>query len=251
MGAKEIGVRLAMVRGRMGREEFARLVGVSVSTLARYERGVRSPDADFVALLRERFGVDPGWFITGQGERPQIPGPRDVHGVAAALWGTAETHFAQRPEPDLVVPAWTNPDPTQFDFVPMVEPHLSPHGDAFVLSEGTGDYYAFRKDWLRRMVVDVRRVVLMAVKGPGMAPTILDGDVVMIDGGRTRIHDGCIYALGIEGTITIKRVETLPGRIRIIQENRSAFPPYEADPASVRVLGRVTWYARTLVSAGM
>jgi phage repressor protein C with HTH and peptisase S24 domain len=149
------------------------------------------------------------------------------------------------------LPRWKEPDPSQFDFVPMVEAHISATGENFLMAGNARDYYAFRKEWLRKMVSDIGQVVLMAVRGPSMIPTIVEGDVVMIDEGRRRIHNGCIYALGIEETITIKRLEILPNRrARVVSDNRAEYPPYETALESIRILGQVIWYARTLTNEG-
>jgi phage repressor protein C with HTH and peptisase S24 domain len=130
----------------------------------------------------------------------------------------------------------------------MAEAHLSGGGGAFVLSEKFKEYYAFRKEWLRRIATSVKRVVLMPIRGTSMQPTIMDGDVVMLDTGRTRIFDGQIYALSQADTIMIKRLENLVGgRVRIISENRTEFPPYEAEARDIRIIGQIIWFARELV----
>jgi len=248
MGAYEIGQRFVQVRGRMKREAFAPLLGISSSTLARYERGERSPDADLVATLQEKFGVDPCWFITGEGKGPDttgMPAGSRTRSDAGRIPLEADVVGGA---PDMAIPQWANPDPNLFDFIPMAEAHLSAGGGAFVLSEAFGDYYAFRKDWLRRIATSPKNTVLMPVRGASMWPTIQEGDVVMLDTGRCRIYDGCIYALGQDDTISVKRLERLPGgRIRVISDNRTEFPAHEADLRAIRILGQVIWYARELV----
>jgi len=69
MEFKTVGERLREIRGDMSREEFVPYVGVSKSTLARYERGSRSPDAEFIGLLLENFGINPVWFIYGTDQK--------------------------------------------------------------------------------------------------------------------------------------------------------------------------------------
>lgn len=65
--------RLREVRRRLGdrdRDTFAKQLGVPPSTLANYERGERVPDADFLALYREKLHVDLDWLLFGKGAPP-------------------------------------------------------------------------------------------------------------------------------------------------------------------------------------
>ncbi|ANH06755.1 hypothetical protein shn_13855 [Shinella sp. HZN7] len=41
---------------------------MSKNTLAYYERGERTPDANVLASYRDRFGVNMNWLITGEGD---------------------------------------------------------------------------------------------------------------------------------------------------------------------------------------
>ena len=88
----------------------------------------------------------------------------------------------------------------------------------------------------------------MIVQGESMSPTVMDGDLVMLDVGRRLVHGGGIYAIGLGDAISIKRLELLVGgRVRVISDNRKEYPPYEVDQAELRILGRIIWYARELI----
>ena len=103
--------------------------------------------------------------------------------------------------------------------------------------------FAFRKSWLKRKASSSKNVALMPVRGDSMEPIIIDGDVVMIDKGRRRVHDGYIYALGIGETVSIKRLYILPnGRCRVRSDNPE-FESYEVDLKEIRILGQVIWRA--------
>jgi len=81
-----------------------------------------------------------------------------------------------------------------------------------------------------------------------MDPTICTGDVALIDLNRAHIHSGQIYALRIDDTIMIKRLEPLVGgMIRVISDNRAEYPPYDVPRRDLCVIGQVIWYARELV----
>lgn len=135
-----------------------------------------------------------------------------------------------------------------FDLVPMAEAKLNAGGGHVVISERYAELYAFRKDWLRSVASSVSKIVLMTVEGESMTPTISDGDTVMVDMGRTRIKSGGIFAIGIDATIIIKRLEYLVnGKIRIISDNRQEYAPYDADTREIRIIGEVIWCAKQFI----
>lgn len=69
-------------------------MGVGRSTVLRYESGERSPDADYLADLSEKFGVGLDWLVTGAGPmrpsdlpplRPTTLDPGVLHEAIAIL----------------------------------------------------------------------------------------------------------------------------------------------------------------------
>ncbi len=53
----------------MSQERFAQLMGVSLPTVQRYERGENRVDAAFLQTLCEKFpAINPAWLLTGAGE---------------------------------------------------------------------------------------------------------------------------------------------------------------------------------------
>lgn len=65
-----IGNRIARVRGARGVGEFADALGVNRKTVTRWEAGDALPDGASLITLKEKFGADPGWVLTGEGEAP-------------------------------------------------------------------------------------------------------------------------------------------------------------------------------------
>lgn len=135
-----------------------------------------------------------------------------------------------------------------FELVPVAKAHLNAGGGSVVLSEGVRDYYAFKRAWLRKVTADPHKAILMSVMGDSMEPLIYDGDTVMIDMGRQRLYSGHIYAIGVQDTIMIKRLELLTDNcVRVISDNKATYSPYEINMPELRILGQVIWYARQLV----
>jgi transcriptional regulator with XRE-family HTH domain len=90
-----LGARLRTVRGNLSQQEFGERLATSAQTIGRYEREERSPDAAFLRALMDRFGIDPRWLVTGDGEMalseppsPIVATPRATAGVA--VMGLAE-----------------------------------------------------------------------------------------------------------------------------------------------------------------
>jgi phage repressor protein C with HTH and peptisase S24 domain len=231
MGFSEVWER---VRAATGIDTFVGLaaeVGVLQSAVSKMKAKDEFPPKWIFAIARKH-GLAADWLAEGLGPRRRPPGS------PASGSGTD-------------VPAGQGPDPSAFDFVPMAETHLSAGTGAFVLSESISDYYAFRTEWLRRVVTSSNHAVLMPVAGDSMEPEIRNGDVVMLDITQCRLHEGNIYALRLGDTIAIKRLSLRPGnRILVISDNKDEYPPYEADLSDIQILGKVVWIARTLNKGG-
>jgi phage repressor protein C with HTH and peptisase S24 domain len=104
---------------------------------------------------------------------------------------------------------------------------------------------AFRKEWVKRKG-NPKNMVLIKVDGDSMEPTLLSGDVVLIDRNRDYIDpQGGIYALALDDIIMIKRVQVLADRIRIISDNPK-YDAFEVPPDKAKVNGKVIWFAREL-----
>lgn len=237
------GERLVHAREKSGitQRELAKRVGVTPSTYQRWEYG-SVPTGKNLYDLAEVLGCSTDWLL-GRGQEYRIE-PSDPMYVRS----DPEAPYTVARAVDLVAPPVPGVDPQAFDLVPMATARLSAGGGAVVMDEDARDYYAFRKEWLRRVITGRAAAVLMSVVGDSMAPTISGGDVVMIDLGRKEVYDGFIYAIGQGDLIYIKRLQGLPGtRIRIISDNERESPPYEADAREIRILGQVIWHARELV----
>ncbi len=105
--------------------------------------------------------------------------------------------------------------------------------------------YPFRREWLRRKG-NPANMVLMDVVGNSMEPEIRDGDTVLIDQSRADVLAGGIYAVGVEDTVMVKRIEKLPGQLVLRSDNPDYAPVLLAGDQlqSVRVIGRVLWISR-------
>jgi phage repressor protein C with HTH and peptisase S24 domain len=129
-------------------------------------------------------------------------------------------------------------------WVPWVEARLSAGGGSFETGSDVRKALPFSQAQVRGLGA-ARALVVMEVSGDSMEPGIRPGDTVMIDRTQTAVVAGGIYAVGVDDTIMVKRLEKRPGRLALISDNRA----YEtvlidSGAANVRILGRVVWLQR-------
>jgi phage repressor protein C with HTH and peptisase S24 domain len=106
---------------------------------------------------------------------------------------------------------------------------------------------AFRRDWVAKKGAP-EKMSLIKVEGDSMEPTLLSGDLVLVDHNKDFISpQGGIYAISIDHEIMIKRVQPLPAvnKIKIISDN-GKYEPHEVDTDQVKVNGKVIWFAREI-----
>jgi phage repressor protein C with HTH and peptisase S24 domain len=216
-----IGKRIKDLRGKVARHDFAALLGVSRSTVQRYEIDEDVPDTAFVKAICERYKVSADWLIFGK-----------------ELEKRADKQHSQS-------------SPLDYDYIPMVEAKLSAGGGAFVESEAVRGYYAFRKDWLSQVTTSVKGLVLMRVTGNSMYPTLHGNDRVLIDTNRLEVKEGQIYALRLDHTILVKRLAYRPeSKILVISDNKQEFTAYEVAMKDLHILGEVIFFSRVLIPEG-
>ena len=80
-----------------------------------------------------------------------------------------------------------------------------------------------------------------------MAPTLHDGDTVLVDLSRTAPTPPGIFVLHDGMGLVAKRLEHVPmsdpPRVRIISDN-PLYSPYEGVAGEINIIGRIRWFAR-------
>lgn len=106
---------------------------------------------------------------------------------------------------------------------------------------------AFSPDLLRALGVSPEMASIIRVEGDSMAPTLNDGDDILVDGGdaAARLRDG-IYVLRMDDVLMVKRVSRAPGpgRISVISDNPQYRSWDDLPMTAVRLVGRVVWTGR-------
>ncbi|CCO23779.1 LexA family transcriptional regulator [Maridesulfovibrio hydrothermalis] len=133
----------------------------------------------------------------------------------------------------------------EFSRIPKVAARLSAGGGSFETGGEVEGYFAFRTDWISSKG-NPSDMVLMEVYGNSMEPELKEGDIVLLDQSKHNILAGGIYAIGVEDTVMVKRVEKRPGQVVLHSDNTDYSPIFLGgdELENVRVLGRVVWVSR-------
>lgn len=223
--------RAAKAAGLTSQAELAALLGVHRSAVTQAKRKDGVPKAWVLAVSR-RTGADPDWLEFGRAR----PG---AAGVGRGALAGNRTRSAG--------PVGADETQAVFAAVPKVRTRLSAGGGSFETGGEVEQFYPFRQDWLRAKGQPAQ-MVLMDVVGNSMEPEIRHGDMVLIDQGQIAVVAHGVYAVGLEDTVLVKRVEKRPGQLVLLSDNRDYAPIVLAgdELEALRVIGRVLWVGREL-----
>lgn len=217
-----IGDRIALVRGSMSQSAFAKKLGVvHKNTIGNYERGDRTPDAQFLAAL-VKMGINANWLLTGEGEM-LIDGQQT-----------------------------TNPD--EFAYVTRWNVEVSAgHGASDPLQEVKLEDVAFRKDWLNKQGLNPKELAIFTARGDSMEPTIEHNDMLLIKVFPQWRHetapDEGIYIIRIDGHLHAKRIQSDGLGGILVKSDNQAYDTIRIDKnrlPEVDIVGRVVWIGRSM-----
>ncbi|HJU77682.1 MAG TPA: S24 family peptidase [Sphingomicrobium sp.] len=122
---------------------------------------------------------------------------------------------------------------------------------ALVTEEFGKPYFAFDERWLKALTSSSPgKLSVVRVEGDSMAPTLGDGDDILVDLGDSveRLRDG-IYVLRAEDALVVKRLALHPtGRRVTIQSDNPAYPDWpDCGIGDINCIGRVIWAGRKIV----
>ena len=205
--------RVFQSTGITSQTELASALKINRSAITQARKKNSIPDK-WILQLYKTFGLNPDWVETGSGR----------------------TFIKKSASDDSI-----------FKNIPKVKARLSAGGGSFEVGSEVEGYYAFRKDWLTTKG-NRNKMLLMDIFGNSMEPEMKDGDTILIDESQKDILAGAIYAVGIDDTIMVKRVEKHPNKLVLLSDNKDYSPIYLQgnEINSVRIIGKVIWISREL-----
>ncbi len=213
-GEEEFRRRLRLIMQQFGSvADLARAVGVSDNAIYKWVSGRGQPSMISLVNLARAARVSIEWLATGQ---------------------DAAKSEAQKAESD--------------DYVYLPRNSVrSPVGRGIMQSRQIVDYLALKSEWLRRRLgVDPKSLMLIEAVGDSMAPTIEEGDLLLVDLRDPRIrHDG-VYVLRASGELSIKRIQRRPDGKLIIRNDNAAYESAVVAADAINVVGPAIWMAGRL-----
>ncbi|WP_027186044.1 LexA family transcriptional regulator [Desulfovibrio inopinatus] len=207
--------RVCQATGIDSQSELADKLRVHRSAITQAKKKKSVPEK-WILRLSRMYAIDADWLMTG----------RKLGGRQSCIENAPEFHR-----------------------IPKVAARLSAGGGSLEVEDNIEFYQAFRLDWLRRKG-NPEMMALLDVVGNSMEPEIKEGDTVLVDESQNQIIQYAVFAVGVEDSIMVKRLEQQPGKIRLLSDNRD-YSPIEVrgdELHSFRIIGRVVWVGRELCS---
>ena len=204
--------RVFEATGITSQAELASILNINRSAITQARKKDSIPDKWILQLYRS-FGLNPDWVETGISQ-----------------------NFQEKSDSDSI-----------YKNIPKVKARLSAGGGSFEVGSEIEGYYAFRKDWLGTKG-SINKMVLMDIFGNSMEPAMKDGDTILIDESQKDLLAGAIYAVGVDDTIMVKRLEKHPNKLVLLSDNKDYSPIYihGSEINSVRIIGKGIWICREL-----
>lgn len=216
---KNLEERLRIARELLGitQIDMAARLGMSLRGYQDNEQGKRTAKTKVVAEF-QALGIDANWLLTGEGP----------------------VRLGGQPQPQVL----TQSDFEQeFALVSRKNVEVSAGHGSSVDDEEHRDHLAFRKIWLKQQGFKAEELVAVAVKGDSMAPTLAEGDTVLVNTRDASLADG-IYVIRIDGGVYVKRLQhRIGGAIGVISDNKD-YPDQELSGQQLNdltIIGRVVW----------
>lgn len=201
---------------------FAKILGVHPSVISHIEAGTTRIQPEVARIIERETGVRQAWLLTGDGPTGQEGFDSRGAQLGPFTSGTAP-----------------------FSFVPKVKSVLDKATGQLIAEEAGQELYSFRTDWLQRKGC-IPRMRLAGISGDSMFPTLVDGDLVLIDMSRNEPLDGKIMAVGIEDILYIKRLRVSPEGLFLVSDNRAVYEPWRLSLETANFLGLVVWHCGEL-----
>jgi phage repressor protein C with HTH and peptisase S24 domain len=216
-------IKILRTSMKLSQGEFAEKIGIPNTTISKYEHGEIKPSSEIISKIGSAFDVNLNWLLNGIGDK-----------------------FLSK---DVKTVEETQPDADSFVYVPLLNDVKASAGSGYIVDdESSARKMAFRKDWLNTRNISKNMLSAIHVTGESMIPTLLDGDIILIDRAQTRPIPDRIFVIRTEYGLVVKRVgEISESRIQLKSDNPaiSQWALNLVDGANM-LIGRVVWFGRSI-----
>ncbi|MDQ2069344.1 XRE family transcriptional regulator [Natronospira bacteriovora] len=194
---------------------LARATGIPRRTLETYLSGIAEPKASRLNRIARAAGVSGHWLLTGVGP--------------------------ERPDDETAVA----------EFVAIERPAVGQVGDVVTSGGDEAGYsrIAFQRDWLRRNGWTEDALRLVETRGDGMAPTVHDGSLLLVDTSLDDIREEGVYVLEGQDALMVRRIQfDLEGGVIATSDNPAYREQYlqRERAGDLAVFGKVVWVGNPL-----
>lgn len=213
--------RIASIREENGlsQKAFADSLGVSFRTIQNYERGVTSPNYDFLQNLSKRYNVSM-MFLMGEDESDS-----PIRFANDSLVSLSQNDLS--------------PEEQSNDFIkiPVFDDVYASAGAGLINEEQVSRYLDIAKSSLRDYfrLTSFTDLSIINAKGDSMLPTISPNCQLLVQKGMPREEQICVTR--IDDELYVKRLQKLP-RYKLISDNKN-YDDIELDGREYEILGVV------------
>lgn len=216
-----IGSRIRSEREAQGisRAELARFAGIAATTLSDLELGL-SKSTTALHKIAARLGLRAEWLETGKGVKDAAHPVQDSDAEYTDVVGYSQA---------------VGLGAAGSEAVDYAETHS----------------LKFKKTSLRRRGILGRPLAVYYGKGDSMEPAIKDGDAILFDCSDTRVIDGVLYVIQVNGSANpeyyVKRAMVLDAGVYFASDNPAGDHSWKKPKAMdskkhpITVIGRVHW----------
>lgn len=202
-------IRKLMQEKGISTRTLGKAIGVSGASIVQWTNDKTKPRENALAGLAAYFGVTPGWLLFG----------------------------------DDAPLAKSSIDDGEYLTIPVLDQHAG--CGSMVLSQEMQVVKMIKvaKEWFRQRAssfTSFKNLHIVVASGDSMAPTVNDGDIVIIDSSQKEIRSDAVYSLCYGDSVYLKRVQRHPnGHVLLISDNPRYSPMELGDQDSLTVVGRV------------
>lgn len=204
-------LKSAMERRQINARELAQSAGVGASFVYDILGGKsRNPTGAKLGAVAEVLGVSIGWLLEGEESAPAV------------------------------APIVT---------IPPIAIEVTASGISVVTLQENASPWRFHRDWLEHeLKVPVERLRAIEIRDDSMAPTLEQGDMVLVDMGSAPENPQGVYVLLDRLGLAVRRISPTAdaGNLTVAADN-SAIAARMLPAAELHILGRVVWSARKFV----